>query len=345
MFYTRTGAARYGPQTPAAGRRAKIKAVAAASEHRPIPLLELRDVNAGYLEPVLSEETAEWRADLDWDFAPSADLVRRFVGMRALTGFVLPGSGSAAGYAYYVLDEGKGLIGGLYVSPSYRTEENENALISGVLEAMWRVPGTRRVEAQLMMLSSPLDRDVPYPRWFQQYPRRFLEMSLDCIDGLPPRDPAVSISPWSESRQEEAARVIASAYAGHIDSQINDQYRSSSGARRFLTNIVQYPGCGSFFAPGSFVASSGGHSLHGLCLASMVADGVGHITQVCVTPSHRGAGLGYELLRRSLVSLAAHGCQKVSLTVTDSNTAAIRVYERMGFQSRRGFAAYVWEIR
>jgi ribosomal protein S18 acetylase RimI-like enzyme len=319
--------------------------MAAASEQRPTPLLELRDVNVSYLEPVLQEETSEWRRELDWDFGPSADLVRRFMGMRALTGFALPGHGFAAGYAYYVLDEGKGLIGGLYVSPGYRTLENENVLISGVLESMWRTPGTRRVEAQLMMLQSPLQRAAPYPLWFRAYPRRFLEAPLAAIAQMPARQVHATISPWTESRQEEAARAIATAYAGHVDSQINDQYRSSTGARRFLTNIVQYPGCGAFFAPASFVASSGGHTLHGLCLASIVAEGVGHITQVCVTPQHRGTGLGYELLRRSLVSLAAHGCHKVSLTVTASNYRAISVYERMGFVNRRDFAAYVWEIR
>jgi ribosomal protein S18 acetylase RimI-like enzyme len=319
--------------------------MAAASEQRPTPLLELRDIQTSYLEPVLAEETNEWRAQLDWDFAPSADLVRRFVSMRALTGFVLPGPTAAAGYAYYVLDEGKGLIGGLYVSPAYRSEENENALIGGVLDAMWRTPGTRRIEAQLMMLASPLARNIPYPRWFHPYPRLFLETSLDAVRQLPPRATRAPIAVWSENRQDDAARVIAEAYAGHIDSQINDQYRSAGGARRFLTNIVQYPGCGAFFGPASFLAMSGGsQALCGLCLASLVAEGIGHITQVCVTPAHRGTGLGYELLRRSLVALTDAGCKKVSLTVTASNTAAIRVYERMGFVNRRNFAAYVWEI-
>ena len=40
--------------------------------------------------------------------------------------------------------------------------------------------------------------------------------------------------------------MIASAYAGHIDSLINDQYRSVAGSLRFLHNIVRFPGCGLF---------------------------------------------------------------------------------------------------
>jgi ribosomal protein S18 acetylase RimI-like enzyme len=337
-----------------------IDAMAALSEHRPGPslgpLLDLRDVSPSFLDSLLDQETAEWMTNLDWDFEPSASLVRRFIGMRALTGFALPdpnarGGSQAAGYVYYVADEDKGLVGGLYVARTSRTDENENLLLSAVLDAMWRMPGLHRIEAQLMMLASPLDRTMPYASRFRPYSRQFMEVSNVEIAALPPRDLAISISPWAESRRGDAARLIAQAYSGHIDSQINDQYRSSAGARRFLTNIVEYPGCGSFFTPGSFVALAGGprsssnQPLAGMSLASLVAPGVGHITQVCVAPAYRGIGLGYELLRRSLVSLAAHGCNKVSLTVTSANEAAATVYRRMGFVTRREFAAYVWELR
>jgi ribosomal protein S18 acetylase RimI-like enzyme len=106
---------------------------------------------------------------------------------------------------------------------------------------------------------------------------------------------------------------------------------------------VQYPGCGTFFAPASYAAADVQSGvLCGMSLTSLVAGDVGHITQVCVAPSHRGTGLGYELLRRSLLALAAHGCRTVSLTVTASNETATRLYERMGFTPRREFAACVW---
>src|SRR5690348_12092517 len=189
--------------------------MAALFDQYPSPLVNLRDVTSGYLQAILKEEIEEWRADLDWDYRASADLVRRFVDMRALTGFALPGNSEAAGYGYYVCEEGKGLIGGLYVGRRYRTIEHENTLLTAILDAMWRTPGTRRVEAQLMMLSSPLNRPMPNQRWFRAFPRKFLEMSADAIRSLSPREPKVAIVPWSESRQDDAARLIASAYSGH----------------------------------------------------------------------------------------------------------------------------------
>ena len=40
-------------------------------------LWELRKVRADQLEPFLTEEIAQWKERLDWNFRPSADLVRR----------------------------------------------------------------------------------------------------------------------------------------------------------------------------------------------------------------------------------------------------------------------------
>jgi ribosomal protein S18 acetylase RimI-like enzyme len=109
-------------------------------------------------------------------------------------------------------------------------------------------------------------------------------------------------------------------------------------------NIIQYPGCGSFFQPASYVAlDQGSGKLCGISLSSFVNADVGHITQVCVSHAVRGTGVGYELIRRSLELLAKHGCRKASLTVTAANLDAIELYERMGFRQTRNFSAYVWE--
>src|ERR1700722_18197528 len=135
--------------------------MAALPERYDEPVVELRRVSAEQLAPILDEETAAWDSDLDWDFRSSADLVRRFVHMQALSGFALLRGERLVGYAYYVCEDGKGLIGDLYVMREHRTVEMEDVLLRAVLDAIWRSPGVRRVESQLMMLSSPLDRDVP----------------------------------------------------------------------------------------------------------------------------------------------------------------------------------------
>jgi ribosomal protein S18 acetylase RimI-like enzyme len=320
--------------------------VAALSEI-PVPqLAELRHLRAADLAPILEQETKEWRSELDWNFSTSADLVHRFTDMQALNGHALLVGGRAVGYTYFVCEERKGLIGDLYVLPEYCTVINENLLLRAALDSLMHTPYVRRIEAQLMMMRSPLERLWPHSRFVRVYPRSFLDIDLSSIESLPVRPSRgdVMFETWMERNQEEAAQVIATAYQGHIDSQINDQYRSLAGARRFLLNIVQYPGCGSFFQPASVLAvrqQTG--RLGGVCLSSLVAPQTGHITQVCVTPQMKKSAVGYELIRRSLNALAEHHCLRASLTVTDANQEALQLYDRLGFVRRRGFAACVWE--
>jgi len=313
---------------------------------QPTQVIDLRHVSPRQLETLLEEETAEWRRELDWDFQHSADLVRRFVELHALNGCALFEEGEAAGYAYYVLEDHKGLIGDLYLRRRWRSLERENRLLEWVLQAIARVPAIRRVESQLMMMSPrPARGAVPIGEHLLSYERNFMRADLahaSLGEGRVRRP--VYVERWSEHYHDGAAQLIASAYAGHVDSLINDQYRSIGGARRFLYNIVQYPGCGTFHRPASYVAfDAGSGRMVGVSLASLVAERCGHITQICVAPGWRGTGVGHLLLRASLLALRDWPCDNVSLTVTAANTEAVSLYERVGFRTERRFSAWVWE--
>jgi ribosomal protein S18 acetylase RimI-like enzyme len=307
-------------------------------------IVDLRELRAHDLEPLLSEEIDTWGSALDWDFGKSADLVRRFVDLRALSGYALLQGREVIGYSYFVLEDHKGLIGDLYVLQDSRTAGLEVQLLGAVLGEMMGTPHLARIESQLMMVANMPAHAMPGARFLSTYLRDF--MTADLARAVLPQARVrnrVYIEKWEEQFHEPAAQLIASAYLGHVDSYINDQYRSAAGARRFLFNIVQYPGCGTFFRPASFVAFDLEGRLCGLCLTSVVAEGIGHITQICVGNWVRGTGVGYELLRQSLTGLRESGCSKVSLTVTTSNRDAIHLYRRIGFVTARQFSAYVWE--
>jgi len=319
----------------------------AALWEAPAPrLVDLRQVRADLLEPVLLEEIRQWKHHLHWDFNASADLVRRFVQMHALNGYALLAGGRPVGYSYYVCEERKGLVGDLYVLGEFRTPENENLLLGAVLGHLMNNGYTRRVECQLLMLEAAGPELMPAAAFLTSFRRIFMTVELAAVAALPRASagPEIAVQEWAESRQEEAAQVIAAAYDGHVDAEINDQYRSAAGARHFLLNIVQYPGCGTFHQPSSWVAyDTAARRACGVCLASLVAPEVGHITQICVHPDWKGRGVGFELLRCSLRSLAAAGSQTATLTVTASNDTAVRLYERVGFETLRQFSAFVWE--
>jgi ribosomal protein S18 acetylase RimI-like enzyme len=305
----------------------------------------LRRLSARDLEPLLQEESRAWRSELEWDFEKSADLVRRFVDMSALNGSALMEDGQVAGYMYYVLEEDKGLIGDLYVCEEMRTVERENLLIAAALEAVMDCPAVTRIESQLMMLRCNRARPTPRADCLSVFERNFMRIDLKraALGRGNVRRP-VYMEKWSDHYHDAAAQLIAAAYAGHVDSRINDQYRTTAGARRFLHNIVQYPGCGVFYRPASLAAFEGvSGRMCGISLASLVAPETGHVTQICVSPSVRGTGIGHELLRQSLTTLRDMGCTSASLTVTAANEDAVALYERVGFETIRRFSAFVWE--
>ncbi|MGD0500795.1 MAG: GNAT family N-acetyltransferase [Bryobacteraceae bacterium] len=316
------------------------------AQYHPAELVDLRRLSARHLEPLLIEETAVWRDDLEWDFTRSADLVRRYVDMRALSGAAVMEDGVAAGYVYFVLEENKGLIGDLFVSRRARGGmELENALFDRALVDIAAHPAIGRVESQLMMLRGERGWPAPAAGHLLSCERNFMRIEL-ARAGLQEgrvRAPCY-FDNWSDHYLDASAQLIAAAYDGHIDGSINDQYRSPAGARRFLHSVVQYPGCGAFSSPASCAAfEAAGGTLCGISLASLVAPECGHITQICVSPEVRGKGLGYALLRRSLLALRNMGCRSASLTVTAANQEAVTLYERVGFHTVRTFQALVWE--
>ncbi len=309
-------------------------------------LVELRDLRSSDLADLLEEESEAWIESLQWDFESSAHLVGRFVDQRALNGYAILERGAVIGYTYFVHDEHKGLIGDLYVRRAWRTPAREFRLLAAAVEALMRTPDVARIETQLPMLS-PGHETLPGARFIRTCDRNFMRIGLDRVPSLPPAPPAaqVYLAPWEDRFQEAAAHLIPEAYRGHIDSRINDQYDSVAGSRRFLYNIIQYPGCGLFFRDASRLAldrESG--KLCGLSLTSLVAPDTGHITQICVAPPYRGGRLGYELLRQSLMALHRTGRAGATLTVTAANRAGCpALYERMGFETIRKFRAFVWE--
>ena len=309
-------------------------------------LIELRGCSARELDPLLLDETVEWDRELDWDFGKSADLVRRYTDSRSLVGLALTVQDEVVGYGYSVLDDNKGLIGDIYMRELWRDTDSELRLFRGLLDGLMAVPKLRRIETQLMMIGPEVARALQRERFIKLYERLLMRLPESTAD-LPPGNPKAQLftyEPWRDGHLDAGATLVTQSYANHVDSLINDQYVTVSGARRFLTNIVQFPGCGVFYQPGSFLAFDPQTGLiKGMVLTSFVAHEVGHVTQICVTPEARGTGLGYELLRRALRALRQNGARRITLTVTASNELAVQLYLRCGFSEVRRFFAYVWD--
>lgn len=306
-------------------------------------IVDLRQTTVRQLEPLLLEEARHWREELFWDYRSALDLIKRFLEAHALCGSVMVERGMAIGYCFYVLEEQKGLIGGLYVSPHVDQEAIGQRLLEEMLFSMRALPQLHRIEAQLMPFGGPVEGALK-EQGFALYTRQFMKLELrkKPIDS-PSLNSGLRMEGWHDRYFEPCAKLIYLAYANHIDGEINDQYRTRHGALRFLKNIVLLPGCGQFLPRASFVLRHPGtDELVGAVLTSEVAPGVGHTTQLCVQPGFQGHRLGRILMETSAEALRGMDYDKLTLTVTSDNRTAVHLYERLGFTTIKSFTAGVW---
>jgi ribosomal protein S18 acetylase RimI-like enzyme len=307
-------------------------------------IIDLRQVHSRSLETLFNEEAHHWRTELHWDYQPSIELIRKFIDSHALGGFAAIENGHAAGYGFYVLEDQKGLIGGLFVTSRRPQTPVTQKLLGEMLGALRATPRLQRIEAQLMPFGTELD-PVFLSQYFRLHPRQFMVLSLQeaNLTGKPISS-SLRIEPWSDRVFEAAAQLIHLAYANHVDSQINDQYCSEAGGLKFLRNIVLLPGCGRFLPEASFlVRPPTTDRLVAMVLTSTVADKVGHTTQVCVMPGYQGHGIGRALMENVILALRKKHYEMLSLTVTSVNQRAVELYEHLGFRTVKAFAAGVWQ--
>ena len=317
-------------------------------------IFDLRHFTSADLRALLTEETELWEKRLGWDYSNSAEMVLRYLDARILPGYAAVEDGRVHGYSFFVYEGSKGILGDLFVSEAARggspgPASLETELLIHVIETLQQSPGIHRIEAQLLPHPTGTLARPFLEAGFHRYVRLFMHVPVNgakfasgkgegrALEGL-------EIRPWQEEDFSNAAAVIMAAYRNHVDSEINDQYRSTAGSLRFLNNIVRFPGCGVFDPEGSFVAVDRKTGLMvGLVLCSRVRSDTGHITQVCLAPDARRRGLGRALLAASYGSLQRRRFAALTLTVTEANASAVELYRSLGFTVQHVFDAFVWE--
>ncbi len=311
-------------------------------------ILDLRHFSSQDLRPLLDDEIEIWEGLLSWDYSGSAEMILRYVDAKILPGYAAVERGRVFGYAFFVYEGNKGVIGDLFVANGGRLQDPhavEQRLLTHVIETLQQSPGIHRVESQLLIHETGVVSRPFESQGFHRHSRLFMALPLDGVT-RPTHSlhEEILIRPWTEHDYQPAAAVITTAYRNHVDSEINDQYRTLSGSLRFLNNIVRFPGCGTFDSESSFVAvHRKSKNTVGLILCSRVRQDVGHVTQVCVLPEYRSHGIGESLLAATAENLRRRKFSVLSLTVTEANVRAVELYAHMGFTKNRVFDAFVWE--
>jgi ribosomal protein S18 acetylase RimI-like enzyme len=298
-----------------------------------LEILDLRHFSARQLRSLLETEARIWENRLRWDYRGSTELLLQYLDSRVLPGFVALDRGRICGYTFCVYEGHKAVVGDVYAiaNDPEQALQTTRVLLHRLLDLLHHSPNVDRIDM--------------HPRLFMEYNYAPADSSPLGLNGshAPHRFPShIDLCHWSAGHYQAAAELIHESYIGHIDALINDQYCSLHGSLRFLHNIVRFPGCGVFEPAHSWVLrEQPSGALVAMVLCSRVADNVAHITQLCVAPSHRGKAFGKALLKHCMSHLSDSGFKAITLTVTEANQEAVKLYENLGFFTRHRFDAMV----
>jgi len=319
-------------------------------------IIDIRRFEPKDFSNLLEAEACAWNDRMRWDFAASTRVINACLREKRLSGYALTGEGMIRGYCFFFYDGEKGIIGDLYLHPDAEGHGHEYELLEHALETLLGTPGLQRIEAQLPHYEREELESCFRSHGFQSFLRRFMALSLVGrqreAGASPPFETAaektwmregVELIPWDRRFHDEAADLLYQSYRHHVDAAINDQYNSVMGATRLIENIFRNQGCGDFLTGVSRLAvHRPTQRLAGILTVTSVRAQTAHIPQVGVSPPFQGLGIGTALMDAAFQDLAQEGFEQVTLTVTDANAGAVRLYQRLGFETFKTFGAFIY---
>ncbi|QDT06516.1 putative acetyltransferase [Rubripirellula lacrimiformis] len=142
-----------------------------------------------------------------------------------------------------------------------------------------------------------------------------------------------SMVPFSSGLVREHATAKYQSFRQELDVNVFPCLGRRDGCMRLMREIASREG----FVAGAtwlcrFRDPPTGHLLPVGTVQGLEIDGWGAIQNLGIDTLHRGRGLGTILLARAAQGFREAGLTRMHLEVTTENTAAIRLYERMGFK-------------
>jgi mycothiol synthase len=147
-----------------------------------------------------------------------------------------------------------------------------------------------------------------------------------------PLPPDLSWRTYWRLRHGLFARTITATYAESLDCP------GLVGLRTVEDAITTHKHTGIFRARTWRLAMAGGEPVGVVLLNNL--QGRGDVIYLGVAPAARKRGIGQALVMRAVRDTAAMGLPQIGLAVDVSNTPAMRLYERTGFQETRRRLAY-----
>ncbi|MGH8100706.1 MAG: GNAT family N-acetyltransferase, partial [Chthoniobacterales bacterium] len=308
---------------------------------------DLSRANAGLLDGLLREQSAEWAEKLRWDYAGASDLLKDIFKDGGLPGLIVTAGDQPVAFAFYVIEAPRCSIGDIYVSPRWRSCGADAMIVESIMSKVEALPRVRRVECQSVNFgNSAADRSF-VSLGFNRFERNFMLAQVgDISPGAVEQSSSAfnagfSVRSWSDLDFNRAAKVIQRSYRLEDDRKINSQYASEEGCADLLSILTETIWCGQFLPRVSkLVVNRRGGAAVGIAIVSRIFDGTGHVGQISVLPEYQGRGAGRALIGSVAAELSEIGFTHLSLAVTASNERAAALYQSCGFKTIQSFPVY-----
>lgn len=164
------------------------------------------------------------------------------------------------------------------------------------------------------------------------YFKRFrMEVALDGVPAPPPLARGYFWVPWHEAMVAYHAEVKHRCFENELDATIFPCLGNFAGCEQLMLDISTRRG----FLPAATWLIGSDIGYVGTVQGVIDRFSVGMIQNLGVVREARGRGLGTALLLKALVGFRESGLRVGTLEVTAQNTAALRIYRRIGFRRAR----------
>jgi ribosomal protein S18 acetylase RimI-like enzyme len=289
-----------------------------------------RRADPATLQSCYEQEARHWRSELGWDTADTWSTIEEARLTWGLPGLIAFDGPHVRGWTFYTREADRLEVGALVST----TADTTSLLLESVIEA-----GKDLTRTSCFILDrAPNLRPELVKRGFEV--EDFIYMSRPLT-----REPDASSLPrstvagdvWRDDDVDPAAALLRAAY-----SPDEGRYFAPHGALaewvRYLRNMVEQTACG-ILDPWSTRVVRGDRNMNAVVLVTAIGPKTAHIAQLAVHPDHRRRRLAERLVAEACELAASTGRDEITLLVGESNTAARRLYERVGFTPRATFIA------
>ncbi len=166
--------------------------------------------------------------------------------------------------------------------------------------------------------------------YFKRF-RMELELTEPLFDA-PALPNGYELVPWSDGLCREHALAKYQSFHCELDANVFPCLGRRDGCVRLMREITRRT---TFVPEATWLLRYHSPAARPLAVGTVQGlrvEGWGAIQNLGVTPEHRGYGLGTILMSQAARGFRRVGLSKMHLEVTTDNTAAVRLYRRMGFR-------------